>query len=113
MKKNKRTRKNSTVFMVKFDWAMEDEGGSDEYIYKNREDAKIKFNNLIKDELNPDTSWVSSAFEYPGIYSKLRVGYELETKDDNYWSLWKTGNYLEWHTTISIQEMPFYIGGEK
>lgn len=100
---NKRTRKNSTVFMVKLDWAMENEGGTDEYLYRNKNSANTKFNNLIKDEMDSGTSWVSSAFDNT---LKLKDGYALETKEDNYWSVWKTGNYLEWHTTISIQEMP-------
>ena len=58
------------IFIVSLDWACDDNKGLDIYAFTTYQAAYEKFNDLIKDECNPDNSWVGDlAFDENGILS--------------------------------------------
>lgn len=66
---------DKNIYMILFDWSTTDSDGIETFLYHRFEDAVDKFNKLIKDERNPDISWVGSeAFDENG---NVNDGYEL------------------------------------
>jgi len=96
-----------TVYIVKFDWSTYDGCDVDLYVYDTYEKAFDKYNELIKNEMNPELSWVGSqAFEN----GKLQKGYELfeikripETDESEiYWCVENKNDYYQ-HSYIGIK----------
>lgn len=48
------------VYMVKFDWSVEDDCDVEIELFFNYEKALEKYDQIIADELNPNLSWVGS-----------------------------------------------------
>ena len=67
------------VYTVMFDYSTQDCSGIDIYIFDSYKKAVKKFKQIIKDEKNPDTSWVGDAY----INNKLSNEYELDTNIDD------------------------------
>lgn len=72
------------IYNVVFNWATEDDSNTEINSYNSYEAAKNAFLTIIKDEMNPDVSWVGDAFDENGQYDRHR--YELVSNapfDDN------------------------------
>jgi len=78
------------LYLVLFNWATDDDSGLDTKLYSTYEAAVNAFNNIVKDELNPELSWVGGVFDKNGNYDESR--YELDCNpgytDDREHELW-------------------------
>lgn len=80
------------VYMVKFDWSIDDDSNIDISLFKNYDDAYAFYKQLISDEMNPDLSWVGSdAFDEDG---NVNDGYDLDYDDNN-----SNNSDVYWHVT--------------
>ena len=92
-------KKKKEIFIVSLDWACDDNKGLDIYAFTSYQAAYEKFNDLIKDECNPDNSWVGDlAFDENGC---VQAGYDVSTNDldgrkesqeNLYWNVDDLGN---------------------
>lgn len=94
------------VYVVMIDWSTEDWSDVDIYIYNAYEKALEKYKELIKDEMNPDNSWVGNIEWENGI---PQDHYELNSKDGKpkenlYWHIEDTWDY-NYHTFIDLRIM--------
>ena len=79
--------KNDNVYMVKFEWSTDDDQGIDIELFKNYKNAVKRFNKIIKNEKDPDISWVADAFS-DGVFDD--GNYELDYRhgtDFMFWSV--------------------------
>jgi len=58
------------LYLVLFNWATDDDSGLDTKLYSTYEAAVNAFNNIVKDELNPELSWVGGVFDKNGNYDE-------------------------------------------
>ena len=78
------------IYLVLFDWSVEDDTQIETYVYKNYEDAVKKFNEIITGEMDPVLSWVGDeAFNRKG---KIKKGFIFHKFTDQ-----TTGKDLFWH----------------
>lgn len=68
------------VYMVKFDWSVEDARDIEIILFKNYDDAYKLYKKLIADELNPDLSWVGEQAFNDDL--TVKEGFELYSSDD-------------------------------
>lgn len=104
--KTNTTRKvQNTIYMILFDWSTEDDCGIETYLYNDYDAAHKKFKGLVKDELDPEISWVSA--RALNKYGKAKKGYVLNYSDngiknaDAYFRVMQDGNYT-FHTCIDL-----------
>ena len=84
------------VWVIKTDWATNDETGSDVTLYANEATAKMAFEKAVKDELEL-------------YYSNVELddkdcGYTM-LKEDRFFEIYKDGEYLLNHSTISLDRL--------
>lgn len=94
------------LYLVLMDWSTNDSDGINTFLYEKFEDAREKFRALIKDEHNPDISWVGGCFDENG---EPLDGYDLECNDDGdkkdlYWRFVDIADYNR-HTFIDLKIM--------
>ncbi len=96
--------KNENAFMVKFVWSTDDDEGSEVELFENYDDAVKRFNEIIKNEKNPNYSWVANAFDENTFDDK---NYELDYKlgkEFMYWSVSKRDDGNFYSTIILSKE---------
>lgn len=87
-----------SVFVVAFDWSCDGDNGLDIYTFSKRSDALAKFEAIIKDEMNPDISWVGDmAFTELG---EVNEDYDLST---NYAKGASTIGSLYWNVVSNCE----------
>lgn len=69
------------VYMVKFDWSVEDARDVEITLFNNYDDAYTFYKRLISDELNPDLSWVGEQAFNDDL--TVKEGFELDCNDDD------------------------------
>lgn len=96
---------NKHIYLILLDWSTTDSDGIETYLYHDYKAARKKFNALIKDECNADTSWVGSeVFDENGRVNK---DYELDCNTDDknahelYWRVVDRNDYNR-HTFIDL-----------
>lgn len=95
----------NTMFLVMFDWSTEDDCGIETFLYNDYDAAHKKFKGLVKDELDPEISWVGS--RAVNKYGKVKKGYILNYTDsgikntDAYFRVMQDGNY-NFHSCIDL-----------
>ena len=89
--------KDNTVYLILFDWSTTDCDGIETYLYRHYEDARRKFDELIKNECDAEMSGVGSeVFDGNG---KINDGYELdcntndETAHELFWRVVDKNDY--------------------
>ena len=89
--------KDDTVYLILFDWSTTDCDGIETYLYRHYEDARRKFDELIKNECDAEMSWVGlEVFDGNG---KINDGYELdyntndETAHELFWRVVDKNDY--------------------
>lgn len=80
--------KKSYVYMVRFDWSVEDAEDIEITLFKRYDAAYAFYKKLISDEMNPDLSWVGEQ-AFNDDYS-VKEGFELDCSDNG---------DLFWHVT--------------
>ena len=81
---------NNNIYLILFDWSTTDSDGIETFLYRDYDAAVKKFNELIDDECDADTSWVGSeVFDENG---EVNDGYELDCNTDD-----ETAEELYWH----------------
>ena len=96
------------VYLVMFDWAVDDASAVEITAYGNYDDAYTKFKEIIADEMNPDLSWVGG-LEFDENGDLLTEGYTQDYDDNNsgdsevYWSISEEGNYTSRHSNVEIR----------
>jgi len=69
------------IYMVKFDWSVEDAQDVEITLLKNFDDAYTFYKMLISDEMNPDLSWVGEqAFNDD---QTVKEGFELYCSEED------------------------------
>lgn len=93
------------VFIVKMDWATEDDAKVDLFVYKHYTDAYDKFKELVCEERNPEISWVGD-LDFDDNGYPVDEKYECYFEDNNscesevYWYI--TDNEERRHTYIDL-----------
>lgn len=78
------------IYLIIFDWSTTDSDGIETFLYRNFEDARKHFNEMIENECDADLSWVGSeVFDENG---DVNDGYELDCNIDD-----KNAKELYWH----------------
>lgn len=78
------------IYLILFDWSTTDSDGIETYLYRDYENARRKFDELITSECDADMSWVGSeAFDENG---NVTEDYELDSNADDI-----TARELYWH----------------
>lgn len=97
----------NTMFLVMFDWSTDDDCGIETFLYNDYDAAHRKFAGLVKDELDPETSWVGS--QAVNKYGKVKKGYVLDYIDSGvkntnaYFRIMQDGNY-NLHSCIDLMK---------
>ena len=95
------------MFLVMFDWSTDDDCGIETFLYNDYDAAHRKFAGLVKDELDPETSWVGS--QAVNKYGKVKKGYVLDYIDSGvkntnaYFRVMQDGNYNV-HSCIDLMK---------
>ncbi len=95
----------NTMFLVMFDWSTDDDCGIETFLYNDYDAAHRKFKGLVKDELDPEMSWVGS--QAVNRYGKAKKGYILDHTDSGikntnaYFRVMQDGNYT-FHSCIDL-----------
>ena len=76
--------------MVQLDWSTSDTDGLETELFENYHNAYARFKKMIRDELNPEKSWIGE--EAFGENGKVNDGYEFDEYGD---AARKTD--LSWH----------------
>ena len=103
--KNSDRKVRDTMFLVMFDWSTDDDYGIETFLYNDYDAAHNKFQGLVKDELDPETSWVGA--QAVNKYGKAKKGYVLDYIDsgvkntDAYFRVMQDGNY-NFHSCIDL-----------
>lgn len=72
--------KHTYNYLAMLEWMTEDDNGIDYYLYKSYCDAKDKYERLIEDENDADTSWVGSeVFDENG---EVNEGFEVKCSEE-------------------------------
>ena len=102
---------NNNIYLILFDRSTTDSDGIETFLYRDYDAAVKKFNELIDDECDADTSWVGSEVFDAGIFEdgyyrykrgdyfekfdengEVNDGYELDCNTDD-----ETAEELYWH----------------
>lgn len=83
------------IWCIKTDWASYDETGSDVTLYAAREQAQADFEKEVSEEL----------IRYDILDDNIPDGYKME-KTEDYFEIYKDGEYLLNHSTISLELFP-------
>lgn len=94
-----------TIFLVMFDWSTEDNSDVEVELFDTYEKAYNRFNEIIAQEMNPNYSWASEAFDKNGT---LKDGYSFECEIDgseqtNLWWNLKVSDYQSIHDFIDLK----------
>lgn len=93
----------NSVYMIKFDWSTDDDRGCEIELYKSYDDAVKRFNEIIKNEKNPNFSWVADAFNGKQFDEEnYELSYYTGT-DYLYWSVNKR-DYSNFYSTIILSK---------
>lgn len=95
------------IFLVVFEWSVEDGYDTEVYPYMSYKQAYKKFKEKIEEETSNDSGWVHDAITKNG---KAKKGYTLETNDNDdpnveielYWSI-TNDNFFEYHSNIYLR----------
>lgn len=100
--------KHKYIYLVMLEWLTEDGNGPEYYIYKSYTNAKIKYNKLIKDEMDAGISWVGSeAFDK---YGNVNEGFHFKCSDktnkeqDLFWEITDLNNPTR-YTIVSLTKV--------
>lgn len=89
--------KHAYIYLVMLEWLTEDDNGLDYYLYKNYNDAKIKYKRLIEDENDADISWIGSeVFDENGEVNKgylFQCSEETDEEQNLCWKVTDTNSY--------------------
>lgn len=86
------------IYNVVFNWATEDDSNVEIDSYVSYEAAKKAFETIIKDEMNPEVSWVGDVFNPDGSYNtrlydlKQSPVYTDGEEHELYWIVSSSGN---------------------
>lgn len=82
------------VYLVLFDWATEDDGGVDSYVFANYDDAVKKFKAIIEAEMTPALSWVGDeAFNSAGKLNKNFILHKFTDETSGKDLFWQVADY--------------------
>ena len=98
---------NKKVYLVKFDWACNEDSDIEINIYSTYKKAYKAYQDIIKNEMNPELSWVGScAFDKDG---NLQDFYEFdETKrheneeTEIFWCVSEMYDYINKHSYVAL-----------
>lgn len=77
---NRPDKEEKFVYMVQFDWSVEDNSGNDVYLYETYEKALEKYQSIIAGEMDPNMSWVGDqAFDKDG---NVNEDYDFQSVDN-------------------------------
>jgi len=100
------------VYMVKFDWRFSDDEDVDIQLFDTYKKAYDHFLQIIKEEKNPDNSWVGSdVFDKDGnIYEGYEVDEHIESDGtQEYVCWWEVTDKYDWdkreYLTLQIMEV--------
>ena len=100
--------KNNIVYMVEFDWSVENDCNVETELFFDYNKALERYDELIANELDPNLSWVGDlAIKPNGCINK---GYTLEqygdrTKKENlYWHC-TMDDYYMYHSIIQLKQL--------
>ena len=83
------------IWTLKTDWATRDETGSSFALYTTKELAQTAFEKEVAEEL----------IRYDILDDNIPDGYKME-KTEDYFEIYKDGEYLLNHSTISLELFP-------
>ena len=83
------------IWCIKTDWTSYDETGSDVTLYAAKEPAMADFEKEVSEELD----------RYGIIDDNVPDGYTMEKTEDHF-EIYKNGEYLLDHSTISLELYP-------
>lgn len=82
------------VYLVIFDWATEDDGGIDSYVYTSYDDAVKKFKEIIATEMTPALSWVGDeVFNSAGKINKDFILHQFTDETSGKDLFWQVADY--------------------
>lgn len=97
------------VYIVQFDWSTTDASGIDLYVYDSYDKAYDMSKQLIRDECNPDNSWVGDIeFDDDGYPTDNRYDLDFEDNNSNETEVWwhiVDNNDWNTHTFIDLRVM--------
>ena len=99
--------KQNYVYMVEFDWSVEDGCDVETELFFDYEKALARFDEIIKNEKTDDMSWVADVFKPNGTILK---GYSVEEhgdrnkKENLYWSC-VMDEYYMYHSIVQLKKI--------
>lgn len=94
------------VYLVQFDWSVEDEHYTDVYLFSTYEKALNKFKEIINDEQNNEMSWAADAINDKDAY-EFFTNFNQNTIEQNeplYWQIWhKRYDFI--YDDLTLREM--------
>ena len=97
--------KQNYVYMVEFDWSVEDSCDVETELFFDYNNALKRYNEIIQNEKTKDMSWVADVFKPNGTILK---GYTVEEygdatkQEDLYWSC-VMDEYYMFHSIIQLK----------
>ena len=97
----------SYVYMIEFDWSVEDGCDVETELFFDYEKALTRFDEIIKNEKTDDMSWVADVFKPNGTILK---GYSVEEhgnrnkKENLYWSC-VMDEYYMYHSIVQLKKI--------
>lgn len=95
------------VYMVEFDWSVEDGCDIETELFSTYDKALERYNQLVNEEKNNEDGWVHDVFEPNGTILK---GYTFEEygnkekQEDLYWSC-VMDEWYEYHSIIQLKKL--------
>lgn len=83
------------IYVLSFKWSVEGDHGLELYAFKEKENARIKMNQIIKAEKSEGMSWVETCSSKDSI----------ETQTEDSWYFAKSDNINEWYDYVKISEI--------
>lgn len=101
---NRPDQEENCVYMVQFDWSVEDDSGNDIYLYDTYEKALEKYQSIIASEMDPNQSWVGDqAFDNDG---NVNEDYDFQRTDNpnTEYHCWYVENTAEssWYSKVKL-----------